>query len=328
MAIIDKGRVLLTGEPLRAHAALEGRVWQKAIARSDLDAVKAAQPVISTRLLAGRTLVNVVSDDAPGDGFEPVEADARGRLLRRDRAAGWTRRPLQRRRPDAQRTATIAAFELRSRLRRISTWVYFVGLLRAGDDVGRRRRGRRSPGAIVSFGSGKVWVNSPYAIAQTIALLGMAAVTVIAAVMGRAVQQDFEYRTERSSSRAPIRKWEYLGGRFAGRVAVLLVILSSIALGGAAGAVPAGHRSGPRRPVPPARLCCCPTRRSCCRISSSIGGALLLPRRADAADAARLHRQRALPDRLPRRAGPAARHGQQGAGGDARSVRRRRQRRA
>ena len=30
--------------------------------------------MISTRLLAGRTLVNVVSDAPPGDGFAPIDA--------------------------------------------------------------------------------------------------------------------------------------------------------------------------------------------------------------------------------------------------------------
>jgi ABC-type multidrug transport system ATPase subunit len=74
MAIINKGRVLLTGEPLALTQTLEGRIWQKAIARSDLDAAKSEFPVISTRLLAGRTLINVVSDEAPGEGFAPVEA--------------------------------------------------------------------------------------------------------------------------------------------------------------------------------------------------------------------------------------------------------------
>ena len=73
MAIIDKGNVLLTGSPLELTRNLEGRVWQKAIARSDLAAAKALYPVISTRLLAGRTLVNVVSGEAPGDGFAPAE---------------------------------------------------------------------------------------------------------------------------------------------------------------------------------------------------------------------------------------------------------------
>jgi len=74
MAIINKGRVLLTGQPQSLTARLAGRVWQKAIARIDLDAVKAQLPVISTRLVSGRTLVNVVSDGVPSAGFTPVEA--------------------------------------------------------------------------------------------------------------------------------------------------------------------------------------------------------------------------------------------------------------
>jgi ABC-2 type transport system ATP-binding protein len=74
MAIIHKGRVLLTGGPLDLTRALEGRVWQKAIARSELDAAKAAYPVISTRLVAGRTLVNVIGDSPPAEGFASIEA--------------------------------------------------------------------------------------------------------------------------------------------------------------------------------------------------------------------------------------------------------------
>jgi ABC-type multidrug transport system ATPase subunit len=74
MAIINKGRVLLTGEPQSLTARLSGRVWQKAIPRGDLDAAKVHLPVISTRLVSGRTLINVISDGAPGEGFLPVEA--------------------------------------------------------------------------------------------------------------------------------------------------------------------------------------------------------------------------------------------------------------
>jgi ABC-type multidrug transport system ATPase subunit len=73
MAIIHRGEVLLTGDPNQLTRALDGRVWQKAIARTELDAAKAAWPVISTRLTAGRTLVNVVADDAPDSGFAAVE---------------------------------------------------------------------------------------------------------------------------------------------------------------------------------------------------------------------------------------------------------------
>jgi ABC-type multidrug transport system ATPase subunit len=74
MAIIHRGRVLIEGEPSALTGAIEGRVWQKAIARQELESARASYPVISTRLLAGRTLVHVVGDAPPGEGFVPVEA--------------------------------------------------------------------------------------------------------------------------------------------------------------------------------------------------------------------------------------------------------------
>jgi ABC-type multidrug transport system ATPase subunit len=75
MAIIHRGEVLLTGEPAVLTRALHGRVWQKAIPRTELDAVKSELPVISTRLTGGRTLVNVVADAPPAPGFAPIEPD-------------------------------------------------------------------------------------------------------------------------------------------------------------------------------------------------------------------------------------------------------------
>jgi ABC-type multidrug transport system ATPase subunit len=74
MAIIDRGRVRLAGRPETLTNAMVGRVWQRAIPRTDLEAMRASLPVISTRLVAGRTLVNVVADASPGIGFVPVEA--------------------------------------------------------------------------------------------------------------------------------------------------------------------------------------------------------------------------------------------------------------
>ena len=75
MAIISAGRVLLTGEPRQVMAGLEGRIWQKAIERAELPAHEERYEVISTRLLGGRTLLHVVGDERPGDGFEPVPPD-------------------------------------------------------------------------------------------------------------------------------------------------------------------------------------------------------------------------------------------------------------
>jgi ABC-2 type transport system permease protein len=144
---------------------------------------------------------------------------------------------------------TIAAFEFRTRTKRISTWVYFT-IFFALSMLWVAAAGGSIQGAIVSFGSGKIWINSPYALAQTVSFLGMVGLTVIAAVLGRAVQQDFEYRTEHFFFTAPIRKMDYLGGRFLGAVAVLIVVMSSIAFGGATGLLLPGidpDRVGPFR---------------------------------------------------------------------------------
>jgi len=75
MAIINDGTILLEAEPLGAIAALQGRIWRRVIERSELAQVERTQAMISTKLLAGRTLVRVYSDGAPGAGYEPVEAN-------------------------------------------------------------------------------------------------------------------------------------------------------------------------------------------------------------------------------------------------------------
>ena len=75
MAIIDRGEILLEAEPLRAVADLRGRVWRRVISKPELDAVESEHAVISTKLLAGRTLVRVYSEGAPSTSFEPAEPD-------------------------------------------------------------------------------------------------------------------------------------------------------------------------------------------------------------------------------------------------------------
>jgi len=75
MAIINEGKILLEAEPLRAVDDLRGRIWRRVIERNALLAVEWEHAVISTRLLAGRTVVHVHSDESPGSGFEPVVPD-------------------------------------------------------------------------------------------------------------------------------------------------------------------------------------------------------------------------------------------------------------
>ena len=73
MAIIDHGRILLEAVPLEAVRSLQGRIWRRILERQDVAAVEREHPVISTRLLAGRTVVHVHGESRPGPGFEPVE---------------------------------------------------------------------------------------------------------------------------------------------------------------------------------------------------------------------------------------------------------------
>jgi len=75
MAILSQGRVLLQGEPGALVARLEGKVWRKAVGRNEVASYQESMPVLSTRLAAGRTVVHVLSDPSPGDGFEPAEPD-------------------------------------------------------------------------------------------------------------------------------------------------------------------------------------------------------------------------------------------------------------
>src|SRR5919106_282797 len=75
MAIIDEGEILLEAEPLRAVEDLRHRIWRRIVSRDELPAVERDHSVIATKLLAGRTIVHVYSDESPGVEFEPVEPD-------------------------------------------------------------------------------------------------------------------------------------------------------------------------------------------------------------------------------------------------------------
>lgn len=75
LAIINMGTILLEAEPLQAVAAMRGRIWQRVIEKTELHELKRALPVISTKLLAGRTVVRVHSATPPGTGFDLVEPD-------------------------------------------------------------------------------------------------------------------------------------------------------------------------------------------------------------------------------------------------------------
>ncbi len=75
MAIINKGQVLYKGSPLDAIAEVEGKVWKKRIAKSELEEYRKAFNIISERLIAGRPEITVLSDTQPDSSFDHTAAD-------------------------------------------------------------------------------------------------------------------------------------------------------------------------------------------------------------------------------------------------------------
>lgn len=73
MAIIVDGRIVAVGAPTELISGLQGRVWQRTIAKSELDDYRKRMNVISTRLRSGQTVIHVIADMQPDPGFEPVE---------------------------------------------------------------------------------------------------------------------------------------------------------------------------------------------------------------------------------------------------------------
>ena len=74
MAIMNKGQVLLAGQPADAIAALAGQVWRRSVDKAALPQYLAQHQVLSTRLVGGQPMIHVFSESDPGDGFERIDA--------------------------------------------------------------------------------------------------------------------------------------------------------------------------------------------------------------------------------------------------------------
>ena len=97
---------------------------------------------------------------------------------------------------------SIARFELRGRFRQVSTWVIFFAFI-ALTMLWTAAAGGVFKETVVAFGS-RVLINGPRQVALSVAFLGCTAVVVTAAIMGRAVQQDFEHGMHHFFFSAPI----------------------------------------------------------------------------------------------------------------------------
>ena len=75
MAIINKGQVLLTGKPHDAIASLNERVWSAEVSKSQLLEYQNKYNVLSTRLVGGKPVIHVFSEDQPEAGFHKINPD-------------------------------------------------------------------------------------------------------------------------------------------------------------------------------------------------------------------------------------------------------------
>jgi hypothetical protein len=79
-------------------------------------------------------------------------------------------------------------------------------------------------------GRGNVNVNSPFALLQTLAIMNVFAVFVVTAFVANVVIRDDETGFAPIIRATPIRKMDYLAGRFGGAMAVALLVVASVPL--------------------------------------------------------------------------------------------------
>ena len=77
MAIINQGKVLYAGTPDVALSEINGKVWKKTVAKSEVDDYqnRFGNAIISAKLVAGKPILHVFSIENPEDGFTPVAPD-------------------------------------------------------------------------------------------------------------------------------------------------------------------------------------------------------------------------------------------------------------
>ena len=122
----------------------------------------------------------------------------------------------------------IAAFELRTQLRRPSTWVLF-SLFALVFFILVAARG----GAFGSADTGQavILVNSPASIARLLLTATMLGVIVTVGIAGAAIYRDFQTGAYPLFFTTPVPPAAYLGGRWAGAVAANFVVILGAALG-------------------------------------------------------------------------------------------------
>ncbi|MBN1205692.1 MAG: hypothetical protein JXB05_12305 [Myxococcaceae bacterium] len=129
----------------------------------------------------------------------------------------------------------LLSFELRRRVKMISTWVYAVVLFAAGLFM-MLAAGGAFKNVSASSGSDRVLANSPHMLHASIVGLGQLALLTVAAIFGQAAYQDFGHGTWMIIFTKNVKKAPYLLGRFLGAYVFSAGLMLAIAFGLAFGA--------------------------------------------------------------------------------------------
>lgn len=73
MAIMDKGKLLFSGNTDDALLQIRGKVWEKKVAKSELPSYQSQYNIISNKLVGGKPLIHAFAETSPGNGFELAE---------------------------------------------------------------------------------------------------------------------------------------------------------------------------------------------------------------------------------------------------------------
>jgi ABC-type multidrug transport system ATPase subunit len=73
MAIMDKGKVLFSGNTDDALQQIKGKVWERKVDKNQLPEFQNNYKIISSKLVGGKPLIHAFSDNDLGNGFSKAE---------------------------------------------------------------------------------------------------------------------------------------------------------------------------------------------------------------------------------------------------------------
>jgi len=75
MAILNKGELLISGNPSELKTSLDGKIWTKAIGKEELPKYKEGHHVIFTKLEESTPVIHVYEEQKPDETFNYKKPD-------------------------------------------------------------------------------------------------------------------------------------------------------------------------------------------------------------------------------------------------------------